>query len=327
MHLLNIKLGLVAGLTAASFAATAQAHAAQPVDVAVDNGTLNIDGHNGPNTITLRLAPGAPQTLQVDEGSAVVSVARDSFTQIAINGGNGDDLVRFDAINGAINTPATINGGRGNDTLLGGGGTDTLNGGPGDDVVDGNGGVDTGNLGSGNDEFIWDPGDANDVVEGGSGHDKLTFNGAGGPEQFDISANGERARVFRTQGTITMDLDDVEQVDVNALGGADLVTTNDLSGTDLTTVNANLAPSIGGSGADGATDHVVVNGTAGDDAITASGSNGSATVTGLAATVNIRDAAAAAPELDLLTVNGLDGNDTIDNSGLAADAIGFQGQP
>ena len=327
MHLLNIKLGLVAALTAASFAATAQAQAAQPVDVAVDNGTLNIDGHNGPNTITLRLAPGAPQTLQVDEGSAVVSVARDSFTRIAIKGGNGDDLVRFDAINGAINTPATIDGGRGNDTLLGGSGADTLNGGPGDDVVDGNGGADTGNLGSGDDEFIWDPGDGSDVVEGGSGHDTLTFNGAAGAEQFDVSANGERARVFRTQGAITMDLDDVEQVDVNALGGADLVTTNDLSGTDLTTVNANLAPSIGGSGADGATDHVVVNGTAGDDAITASGSNGSATVTGLAATVNIQDAAATAPELDLLTINGLDGNDTSDNSGLAADAIGFQGQP
>ena len=178
----------------------------------------------------------------------MVSVARDSFTRIAIKGGNGDDVVRFDAINGAINTSATIDGGRGNDTLLGGSGADTLNGGPGDDVVDGNGGVDTGNLGSGDDEFIWDPGDGSDVVEGGSGHDTLTFNGAAGAEQFDVSANGEQAHVFRTQGAITMDLDDVEQVDINALGGADLVTTNDLSGTDLTTVNANLAPSIGGSG-------------------------------------------------------------------------------
>jgi Ca2+-binding RTX toxin-like protein len=327
MHILNIKLGLVAGLTAASFAATTQAHAAQPVGVAVDNGTLNIDGHNGPNTITLRLAPGAPQTLQVDTGSAVMSVASDSFTRIAIEGGNGDDLVRFDGTNGAINTPATIDGGRGDDTLLGGNGADTLNGGRGDDVVDGNGGADTANLGSGDDEFIWDPGDASDVVEGGSGHDKLTFNGAAGAEQFAVSASGERAHVLRTQGGITMDLDDVEQVDVNALGGIDLVTVNDLSGTDLTTVNANLAPSIGGSGADGATDHVVVNGTPGDDAIAASGSNGSATVTGLAATVNVRDAAAAAPDLDLLTVNGLAGNDTIDSSGLAADAIGFQGQP
>jgi hypothetical protein len=327
MHILNIKLGLVAGLTAASFAATTQAHAAQPVGVAVDNGTLNIDGHNGPNTITLRLAPGAPQTLQVDTGSAVMSVASDSFTRIAIKGGNGDDLVRFDGTNGAINTPAIIDGGRGDDTLLGGNGADTLNGGRGDDVVDGNGGADTADLGSGDDEFIWDPGDASDVVEGGSGHDKLTFNGAAGAEQFAVSASGERAHVLRTQGGITMDLDDIEQADVNALGGADLVTVNDLSGTDLTTVNANLAPSIGGSGADGATDHVVVNGTAGDDAIAASGSNGSATVTGLAATVNVRDAAAAAPELDFLTVNGLAGNDTIDSSGLAADAIGFQGQP
>src|SRR3954453_4819168 len=142
MHLLNIKLGLAAGLTAASFAATTQAHAAQPINVSVDNGTLNIDGHNGPNTITLRLAPGAPQTLQVDAGSAVVSVAGDSFTRIAIKGGNGDDVVRFDGINGAINTPATIDGGNGDDTLLGGSGADTLNGGGGGDVGGGHRGRD-----------------------------------------------------------------------------------------------------------------------------------------------------------------------------------------
>src|SRR4051794_18757116 len=105
MQPLNLKLGLAAGLTAAAFAATTQAHAAQPVGVTVDNGTLNISGHNGPNDIVLRLAPGAPQTLQVNAGSGVVSVARNTFTRIAIKGGNGDDRVRFDESNGAINTP------------------------------------------------------------------------------------------------------------------------------------------------------------------------------------------------------------------------------
>ena len=33
-----------------------------------------------------------------------------------------------------------------------------------------------------------------------------------------------------------MDIDDVEQINVNALGGTDTITVNDLSGTDVTAV-------------------------------------------------------------------------------------------
>jgi hypothetical protein len=50
---------------------------------------------------------------------------------------------------------------------------------------------------------------------------------------------------------------DVERVDFNALGGADVVTVNDLSGTDVKSVNVD-----DGAG-DGAADRVIVNGTAG----------------------------------------------------------------
>ena len=42
-----------------------------------------------------------------------------------------------------------------------------------------------------------------------------------------------------------MDLNDIEGIDVNALGGADTVTVNDLSGTDVTEVNINLASAAG----------------------------------------------------------------------------------
>jgi len=327
MHLLTTKLGLAAGLSALALTMTAQAHAAAPVNVGVDNGTLTIDGGNGADDITLRLAPGAPQTLQIDTGANVFQVARDSFQRIDIDAGNGADTVRFDEANGAVNatTPTVIHGGRGDDTLLGGSGAETLIGGRGDDVVDGNRGADTGVLGSGDDEFVWDNGDGSDVVEGDSGHDTMTFNGAAGPEQFDVSANGGRVRFFRTQGTITMNLGSIERVDLNAFGGADTLTVNDLTGTDLTALNADLAPTPGSTATDGAADRVIVNGTAGDDAIVASGYNGSATVTGLAATVSIVHA--GVPEGDVLAINGLAGNDTIDASGLAAGAIGFESQP
>ena len=67
-------------------------------------------------------------------------------------------------------------------------------------------------LGAGNDTAQWDPGDGSDIVEGQAGIDTLLFNGANIGENIDISANGERARLFRDVGTITMDMNDVEHI-------------------------------------------------------------------------------------------------------------------
>ena len=64
-----------------------------------------------------------------------------------------------------------------------------------------------------------------------------------------------------------MDLNDVETIDLNALGGTDTVTVNDLTGTDVTEVNVDLAGTIGGTAGDGAADTVIVNGTNGNDII------------------------------------------------------------
>jgi Ca2+-binding RTX toxin-like protein len=173
-------------------------------------------------------------------------------------------------------------------------------------------------LGAGDDVFQWDPGDGSDVVEGQAGTDTLRFNGAGADETFDVSANGERVRFFRDVGNIVMDLDDVEDIDVNALGGADTVTVNDVSGTDLTNVDVNLAGVLGGTGGDGQPDDVIVNATNGDDVVVVAGDASGVSVIGLAAQVNITDSEAAN---DTLTVNALDGDDAVDASALAAGAI------
>ena len=98
--------------------------------------------------------------------------------------------------------------------------------------------------------FQWDPGDGSDVVEGQDGIDTLLFNGSGANENFDLSANGGRIRFTRDVGNIVMDVNDVETVNVNALGGTDTVTVNDLSGTDITQVNINLFGTIGGTTGD-----------------------------------------------------------------------------
>ena len=95
----------------------------------------------------------------------------------------------------------------------------------------------------------------------------MIFNGANVNENVAISANGSRVRFTRDVGNVTMDVNGLEQIDFNALGGADNITVNDLTGTDVTTVNLNLAGVLGGAAGDNLADTVTVNGTGGDDAI------------------------------------------------------------
>ena len=128
---------------------------------------------------------------------------------------------------------------------------------------------------------MWNPGDGSDTVDGQAGSDTLVFNGANINENIDLSANGGHARLSRDIANITMDLDNVETVDVNAKGGADIITVNDLSKTDVNKVNIDLG------GADGAGDTVVINATNGDDAITITNNNGVVTVSGLPQEVTI----------------------------------------
>jgi Ca2+-binding RTX toxin-like protein len=193
-----------------------------------------------------------------------------------------------------------LDGGSGNDTILGGNGSDTLLGGADDDFIDGNQGSDTAFLGDGNDVFQWDPGDGSDLIEGQSGFDTLRFNGSGGAEIFALSANGGRAFLTRNLGPVVMDLNDVEQIDIHALVGADAITVNDLTGTDVTRVNVKLGSSIGTTTGDGAVDGVTVNGGGGNDALSVS--------TGATALVVVTGAEAAN---DSVRVNALAGVDTI----------------
>ena len=56
-----------------------------------------------------------------------------------------------------------------------------------------------------------------------------------------MSANGARLRFTRDVANITMDVDGVENVAFNALGGADTVNVHDLTGTAVKTVAIDLA--------------------------------------------------------------------------------------
>ncbi len=202
----------------------------------------------------------------------------------------------------------TADGGPGDDTLLGSNGADVLIGGDNNDFIDGQQGADVAFLGDGNDTFQWDPGDGNDIVEGQNGHDILLFNGSAGNEIFDVSANGGRVRFTRNLGNIVMDFDDVEQLDLRALGGVDSATVNSLAGTDLSQVNIDLAGTIGGATGDAAADAIVVNGTNNADTINVVANGGAVDVLGLSAAIRISRSEVAN---DSLAVNGLGGADGI----------------
>ncbi|HEY6565628.1 MAG TPA: calcium-binding protein, partial [Pirellulaceae bacterium] len=283
--------------------------------IALDLRGANGGGDGEADTVTVNATQG-DDTIGVAGDAGGVSVfglqamvdvffqeqARDRMT---LNGLGGNDVVDAMSLEGD-GIQLTMNGGLGNDVLKGSQGNDLVNGGDGNDVA---------LMGAGDDTFVWNPGDDNDVLEGQAGFDIMQFNGANVAENIDISANGGRVRFFRDIANVTMDLDDMEGINVNALGGADRIVVNDLSGTDVVEVNLNLG--VGGSG-DAQMDNVIVMATNGDDVALVTGDANGVSVLGLAAQVNLVGAESAN---DRLTVNSLAGDDVVDASGLAANGI------
>lgn len=276
-------------------------------DGAADSVTVN--GTQGSDNIVIAGDAGGVSVagLQAKVNLFFQEQANDRLT---VNGQGGDDVINAASLE-ADGAQLTMNGGLGVDTFIGSDGNDLINGGDGDDVA---------LMGAGDDTFVWNPGDDNDTVEGQDGFDTMLFNGANIAENIDISANGGRVRFFRNIANVTMDLNDVEGIDFNALGGADVMVVNDLSGTDVTQINFRLASTIGGTAGDGAADSVNVFGTNGDDVVVVVGDVSGTSVLGLSAQVNITGAEAVN---DKLTVNSLAGDDVVQASGVTATALLF----
>jgi hypothetical protein len=153
------------------------------------------------------------------------------------------------------------------------------------------------------------------VVEGGGGIDTLEFNGAAGAENMSLSAVGPRSLFFRDAGNIRMDMNDVEVLDLAALGGIDTFTLNDMRGTGFLRADVDL--SLGGA-SDGAADVVTVKGTDGADVVDVAASAGAVVVDGLQAQLRITGSAIA----DQLRVDTLAGDDSVDVDAAVTAVIG-----
>ena len=281
---------------------------------------LNISPSGGDDNVTLT---GLTLPITVDAGDGNDSVSGTGVTSaMTIFGGDGNDSI----VGGSASD--LIYGGSGNDTMAGGGGTDQLYGGEGNDILGNPSAVangvadDAGNdqfFGdSGSDTFFWEPGDGDDLVEGGAGDsDQIQFFGNAGAEQFFVFAdltNQSRLHIFRVQAGIDIDASDIEEVNVTSAGGTDTVTVgrsdtgtlSDLSTTGVRLVNVLL-------GDDAAADSIIVEGRPVNDNILVSlpgpGNFDLVRMAGLS--YDVIFAGLDSPVIDRITVNGNEGNDEI----------------
>jgi hypothetical protein len=316
-HAIRLRLGLstaavAAAATGIALSLAGPSAAAELPSARVDNAQLIITGTSQADKIALRSADADPTVLEIDfgnDGTADQLVGLNQFNRLQINSLGGDDDVQIN-FGSQVEPFTVVDTGDGDDVVAGGSGNELFRTGAGDDVVDGNRGIDTVLLGDGNDTFGWDPGDGSDIIEGGRGTDRMIFNGSSGAEKFVATADGPRLRFTRDIGNVLMDTDDVEQVVLNALGGADTTSISGLGGTDVTMFDIDLGAQTGEF-----------------DAVTlgATADKGSIGITGAGGTVNVKGPLDVrltnAESTDQLTVDSDAGNNKVTSRKLAPDTI------
>ena len=144
-----------------------------------------------------------------------------ALTLLSVDGGAGED---------------TIIGSDGPDLMLGGEGNDVLTGGGGDDRVVGDRGTDTMNGGAGDDTLVWNNGDGTDVANGDAGRDDVEVNGApAAGDVFTVQPNGARIKFDRTNLVpFSLDIGSSETLHANGLGGDDAITVGDVGNFAVT---------------------------------------------------------------------------------------------
>ena len=249
-----------------------------------------------------------------------------AITGIGVTGDPGANAINLAGVDPAAYTALTsvsVDGGAGADTINGSQLADVLKGGTGNDRIIGDdnpGGTRDDMRGEdGDDTLVWNPGDDDDINEGGAGSDTAEVNG-GGKEQFEIapSATLNRVSFDRVQPDVTfgapfnVDIsDDTERLDLNAGGGDDIV--NSANGL----LALALAVEIdGGDGND------TLDGSDGPDLIT--GGNGNDRVTGDDNPLNTRDISRGDAGDDTLVWNGGD-DDDVNEGGDGTDTIEVNG--
>ena len=277
----SVTVPAAAALLAGLAISTPPAEAAPASRVTFNGGRLIIVGDGGPNTITVTRTP---HTIAVVvDGQKLKLRPRpkpDTLTSIRVRGKGGDDVIVLDESGGPL-PDATLQGGLGNDRLVGGSGATRLIGkdgndtmtagagptsidaGPGDDTLTGGPGPVAMLAGAGNDVLVagagnanMDGSDGNDLMTGGSGND--TMNGGAGTDTMTA-----------TSGAATMNGGDGNDV---LKGGAGFTSLAGGPGQDKLTGGDGTTTMTGGSENDqliGGNGSTTMDGDEGDDTMTA----------------------------------------------------------
>ena len=178
-------------------------------------------------------------TVNAGAGADTITVTTDKLRALTLNGQDGND---------------TINGSPDDDIVNGGNDLDTLNGGGGDDRISGNDANDTMNGDAGNDVMVWNPGDDDDVMNGGAGGgDDAELNGGNNNENFAATPVAGRVRFERVSpAPFKLDVGpDTERLVLNANGGDDSMLSDPATPTAMLLNGGTGLDSLqGGAGAD-----------------------------------------------------------------------------
>lgn len=166
------------------------------------DGTLTITGTTGNDSISVGLnregklavaeavIPPRPEDGTKPERPTPTITTFDAAAvkAIVVNAGDGNDFVGF-AGRGkrAVKVGATVDGGAGNDRLVGTRSADSISGNAGNDLIEGLAGNDTLNGNDGNDWLVGGEGD--DVIGGGAGNDRILSFDRTGKDTIDGGAN------------------------------------------------------------------------------------------------------------------------------------------
>jgi hypothetical protein len=242
-----------------------------------------------------RRAPRNNGAIAIQGGTPTIS--NNSFISTSCGAG-GNDVITLDESNGEL-PGAAMFGGTGNDTLTGGSGIDFADGEAGNDVISSAAPMTSFNGTPATAATSWTG--KPEVIRWCSTA-RTCPSASRSPTPSPARLSTACASRAISAGS-SLDLGGIESIDLNTLGGPDLVTVNDQTATDIFSVNVDLSGPTGTG--DAQSDAVIVNGTDLDDV--GQISNFGSRIVAVVSTFPAVSIIGAEPASDLLVVNGLGG--------------------